>query len=212
MNKKYFKRNFAKFLADTEEESYTMHKDIKTDLYKEVNGSVLEIGPGTGANFPFLNNDNINWIGLEPNHEMHKFLFNAAKENNIDANILDCTTEDICLPDNSIDYVISSEVLCSVSDLKKSITEIKRVLKPNGKFLFLEHVIDKQNWARRIIQKLVPYTPWRYYSDGCHPARDIGKAIKECGFSNTSYTDYMQNGKGIIISINRPHIFGCAIK
>ena len=172
----------------------------------------MEIGPGTGVNFMFLNNQFINWKGIEPNPAMHPYLFEAAKNRGITASLLECFTEHIYLGDNLIDYVISSEVLCSVSNLDRSIAEIKRVLKPGGKFLFMEHVVDKHNILRRSVQKTVPHTPWKCYSDGCDPGRDIGAAIKNAGFSSVEYTDYMQEGKGIINMINKPHIYGWAIK
>lgn len=211
-NTGYFKKNFANFLAQFDEESYEMHKAKKTGLFAEIEGKVLEIGPGTGVNFPFLKDKNISWTGLEPNLAMHPYLIQAAKENGIEANLFDSTTEPIGLPDEQFDYVISTEVLCSVKDLNKSLAEIKRVLKPNGKFLFLEHVVDKHNPWRRAVQKTVPYTPWKLYSDGCYPGRDIGKAIQNAGFAKVKYIDYMQEGSGIILTINRPHIFGWAIK
>ena len=208
----YFKKKFASFLVQFDEESYEMHQIKKRELFAEVQNEVLEIGPGTGVNFPFLKGKNLNWTGLEPNPAMHPHLLKTAKENGIEANLLDGTTEAIRLPDDTLDYVISSEVLCSVKDLRKSLSEIKRVLKPKGKFLFLEHVVDKHNFWRRIIQKTVPYTPWKFYSDGCHPARDIGIVIQQTGFSNVQYVDYMQEGSGLILAINRPHIYGWATK
>ena len=208
----YFKKNFAEFIASYDEESYKVHFEKKTELFSQVQGKVLEIGPGTGVNFPFLKNKVIEWMGLEPNNAMHPYLFNTANDNNINARILDCSIEHICLPDNSIDFIISSEVLCSLDHLKASLEELWRVLKPGGKFLFLEHVVDKNNLIRRTIQKMVPYTPWKYYSDGCRPGRDIAKAIKSIGFSKVKYIEYMREGKGIIITINRPHIYGWATK
>lgn len=211
-NEGYFKKNFAKFLASYDEESFEIHKSKKSKLFEEVAGTVLEIGPGTGVNFPFLKDRDIQWVGCEPNSAMHSYLFNSAKENGIDARLIDSPAEFIGMPDNSVDYVICTEVLCSVQDVNKCLNEILRILKLSGKFLFLEHVVDRNNFWRRIVQKTVPYTPWRFYSDGCTPARDIGKAIKEIGFSEVEYTNYMRDGSGIIITINRPHISGWAKK
>ena len=211
-NTGYFKKYFADFLAQFDDESYEMHREKKEILFKNVSGEVLEIGPGTGVNFPFLKGKNINWTGVEPNPAMHSYLFKAAQQNGVSAKLLNCATELIALPDNEVDYVVSTEVLCSVKDLNKSLSEIKRVLKPNGKFLFMEHVVDKHNFLRRAVQKIVPYTPWRYYSDGCYPARNIGDNIRQAGFAEVHYTDYMQEGNGIIITINRPHIHGYARK
>lgn len=208
----YFKTAFAKFLSDFDQESYNIHKAIKSELFSEVAGDILEVGPGTGVNFPFLKNKNIRWTGLEPNPAMRQFLQDAVNEFNIDAKVIEESIEHTLLPADRFDYVISTEVLCSVNDLNKSLQAIKRVLRPNGKFLFLEHVVDKENPVRRIVQKLAPYTPWRYYSDGCRPARDIGKTIQGTGFSSVQFKEYMQVGKGIISAINRPHICGWAIK
>ena len=207
-NTGYFKKNFADFLAQFDEESYETNKEKKERLFKNVSGEVLEIGPGTGVNFPFLKGKKLNWTGVEPNPAMHSYLFEAAKANGINAKLLTCTTEAIAMADHTFDYVISTEVLCSVKDLNKSLSEIKRVLKPKGTFLFLEHVVDKHNLVRRVVQKLVPFTTWRFYSDGCKPGIDIGSQIKKSGFADIQYVDYMQEGSGIIITINRPHIYG----
>lgn len=208
----FFKRNFATFLAKNDEESHHAHHIRKEKMFANLSGKVLEIGPGTGVNFTFFKRATIEWSGIEPNPAMHPFLFAAAKKNRIEATLLDCTSESICLPEDSMDFVISTEVLCSVNDLNQSLAEIHRVLKPDGRFLFLEHVVDKQNILRRTIQRIVPFTPWKFFSDGCHPCRDIGKAIKQTGFQQIEYTEYMRDGSGIIITINRPHISGWAIK
>lgn len=208
----FFKTNFAKFLSQYDEESYSVHGDKKSRLFARVEGEVLEVGPGTGVNFEFLKERNIKWTGIEPNAAMHPFLFKNAEKSDIEASLLECYTEEICLADNTMDYVISTEVLCSVTNLEKSLQEIRRVLRPGGTFIFMEHVVDKQNALRRMVQKIVPYTPWRYFSDGCHPARDISSAINKARFSKVSCKNYMREGSGIIVSINRPHIFGYAIK
>ena len=208
----YFKRNFAQFLVNFDEDSYKAHKERKEELFSEIHGTVLELGPGTGANFPFFKDKEITWTGIEPNPAMHKFLFNAAERFGIDINLIGHSSESIDLPDDSVDFVISTEVLCSVNSLVNSLTEIRRVLRKDRKFLFLEHVVDKKNFGRRIVQKIVPFTPWRYYSDGCRPGRDIGKTIKESGFRQVEYADYHRTGDGIIIMINRPHICGWALK
>lgn len=208
----YFKKNFAEFLAKYDEESYEINKIKKAELFEEVKGKVLELGPGTGVNFVFLKNKPIEWIGIEPNQAMHDFLFNKAIKFNIKANLLNCSSEKISIPDNSLDFVISSEVLCSVTDLEQSLKEIFRVLKPKGKFLFIEHVVDKHNLLRKFIQKTVPYTPWKLYSDGCRPGRDIEFSINQTGFTKVNLTNYMQEGKGLISLINKPHIYGWAIK
>jgi len=202
---------FAKFLAKEDEASFEMHKNKKTELFKNVRGIVVEIGPGTGVNFPFFDANKVTWIGIEPNAAMHPFLQKNARDHGLEIKIKNNRTENLSIESSSVDFVISSEVLCSVNNLTESLNEIRRILKPNGKFLFLEHVADKISF-RWLVQKIVPFTPWRYFSDGCNPGRYIGKAIESNGFKSVKYTKYMQAGKGIILSINRPHIYGEAVK
>ncbi len=212
MNKaNYFKRSFATFLSEMDDVSHEQHGDRKRRLFSPVKGRVLEIGPGTGVNFRYLDSQ-VEWLGLEPNPAMHDFLYQAAKISQIQAELLEGASEEIPLDDHSVDFVISSEVLCSVHGLDKSLSEIRRVLKPGGQFLFIEHVVDHHNVLRRVVQKTVPYTPWQCFSDGCHPGRDIAGAIRRADFQYVEIEEYMQEGRGLILEINRPHIIGRAIK
>ena len=207
-----YKEGFAQFQASYDEQSFIINKKRKAKLFHDLRGKVLELGPGTGVNFKFLDGDRIEWLGIEPNPAMHRFLFDAAKQQNISASLLECDSESICLSDNTIDFVISTEVLCSVNSMPDTLNEIRRVLKPGGKFLFLEHVIDKKNRLRRTVQRAVPHTPWKCYSDGCDPGRDIASEIENTGFKEVVCMDYMQEGSGIINMINKPHIYGWAVK
>ena len=74
-------------------------------------------------------------------------------------NLINGSSEDIKLKDNSFDYVISTLVLCTVHDLEKSINEIMRVLKKGGKFIFIEHVADKRKFQRTIQNVVNPFVP-----------------------------------------------------
>ena len=211
-SKSYFKTYFANFLADFDEESYQTHKERKEKLFHDVRGKVLEIGPGTGVNYEFLNSLSVEWFGIEPNEAMHPFLNRKARNNGFKPVYLSGTSEVIGAEDARFDFVISTEVLCSVENVDQTLSEILRVLKPGGQFLFLEHVVDQRNPWRKFLQKGVIYTPWIWYADGCHPARDLVGDIENAGFSETSIEEYMQEGKGVIQMINRPHIVGRATK
>ena len=102
--------------------------------------------------------------------------------------------------------------LCSVSDPAGTLKEIKRVLKPDGQIMFLEHVADRKGTLRGVVQKTVPFTPWRLFADGCSPGREIGTTIEEAGVANVDDKRIMQEGPGIILAINGSHIFGAATK
>jgi ubiquinone/menaquinone biosynthesis C-methylase UbiE len=204
-------RLFAKFMAKDDALSDELYAEKKKKLLGGLSGRVLEIGPGTGVNLRFLN-DGVEWIGIEPNEAMHPYLRKKAEDLGIDVRLETGMSEQIQVPDSSVDAVISTLVLCSVDDLSATLEEVLRVLKPGGRFAFLEHVADKPWTARLVAQKIVPFTPWRYFSDGCDPGRRISDAIQKACFAEVEVHDYMQEGPGIILAINRPHIYGTATK
>ncbi len=204
-------RLFANLTLGQDQLNYALHHEKKRRLFEEISGTVVEIGPGTGVNLQFLG-EGVEWIGIEPNEAMHPHLRKKARELGREIKLCTGFADDTGIANESVDFVLSTLVLCSVSDLAGTLKEIKRVLKPGGRFIFLEHVADKKGTFRRLVQKTVPFTPWRFFADGCEPGREIGEAIEETGFANVEYKKIMQEGPGIILAINRPHIFGVATK
>jgi len=198
-------------MAKDDQRSFRQYGSKKKELFKGVKGRILEIGPGTGVNLRFFDKD-VNWIGIEPNQAMHPYLKSEAERLGINAEIKTGMSEHVHIENESVDHVVSTIVLCSVKNVENTLNEIKRVLKPGGTFLFLEHQADKPWTWRRMIQNIVPYTRWRYFSDGCTPSRSLGRAIESVGFEKVSYQEFMQEGSGIILAINRPHICGWAKK
>jgi SAM-dependent methyltransferase len=85
--------------------------------------------------------------------------------------------------------VVSSLVPCSVRDLPGALGEIRRVLKPHGRFVFLEHVGAPEGTVRRRIQRAVR-GPWAFFGDGCIPDRDTGRAIEAAGFGSVRYDTF----------------------
>ena len=198
-------------MAGEDERSHEQYKDRKAELFAGIHGRVLELGPGTGVNLPFFPN-RIQWVGIEPNQAMHSYLREKAEDVGLAVDFCEGISADSGVEDNSFDFAVSTLVLCSVDNVNSTLEEIHRSLKPGGKFLFLEHVVDPLNRTRRLIQKLVPYTPWRYFSDGCNPGRDIGSCIAQAGFKSVDCQAYLQAGEGIINWVNKPHIYGSAEK
>ena len=145
-------------------------------------GVVLEVGIGSGLNIPFYNKNNIEKIiGLDPSEELNVLAKRVADDNGIQIDFLINGAEDIELPDNSIDTILITYTLCTIPNLKKSMSEMKRVLKPGGKFIFCEHGIAPDiniiKWQRRI-------NPiWGIFFGGCNINRNIPKIISESGFN-----------------------------
>ena len=101
--------------------------------------SLMEIGPGTGANLAYMPKG-CRWIGIEPNQYMHDRLRTKASKHSIEADFAVASAEGIAVDDETIDCVVSTLVLCSATDPAKVLSEVKRALKPDGRFYFIEHV------------------------------------------------------------------------
>lgn len=155
--------------------------ELKHSLLHQLRGKVLEIGPGAGASFAHLPR-HIHWIGVEPNPHMHPYLSQEAERHGIQVGVLyEGVAEHLPLDDSSVDAVISTHVLCSVTDIRQTLGEIRRVLKPDGRLIFLEHVADSSgSWHRRLQDFLVPL--WSTLFDNCHPNRETACYLEAEGF------------------------------
>ncbi|MBT3464684.1 class I SAM-dependent methyltransferase [archaeon] len=196
--------------------AYTMNKfsdnmektfyDRKKKLLSNVKGKVVEIGIGTGANLKYYD-EKIEVTCIDPNPYMQKYLNKNSKKGNWKIKFIKGSSENIELPNNYTDYVVSTHVLCAVNDLEKSLLEIKRVLKKNGKFIFLEHVCANTGTKLKKVQDLIN-PPWKYIALGCNLNRDILSTIRKTGFKKLVFEKYNLD-KGSLV---KPHIQGYAIK
>lgn len=204
----WYQRLFAWALANGNAQYEAAIADRKRSLFANLHGNVLEIGPGTGVNLPYYPTD-IHWIGIEPNPFMHSYLREAAEKlglKNVD--LQSGKAEQLEVESDSMDAVVSTLVLCSVSHLRGTLQEILRVLKPGGKLLFVEHVAAPQGtWLRQVQRTVQPV--WSVLGDGCHPDRETWKAIEDAGFKTVNYQHF---SGPIPIPIVKPHIIGEATK
>ncbi|XP_021746956.1 methyltransferase-like protein 7B isoform X4 [Chenopodium quinoa] len=121
----------------------------KSQLFDKLNGQtkeVLEIGVGTGTNFKYYASDARMVFGIDPNRKMEKYTRRAADAAGLSPEkfkFVQAVGEALPLDDASVDTVIGTLVLCSVKDVPRTLQEIKRVLKPGGLYLFVEHVAAK---------------------------------------------------------------------
>jgi len=134
---------------------------LRESLLAEAGGCVLEIGAGTGANLPHYEGRAESLVVTEPEPAMLRRLRQKAREQAPLAEVLRAPAEDLPFEDASFDTVISTLVLCGVDDQAGSLREIRRVLRPGGRLLFLEHVRsddlalarfqDRINWLNRLV-------------------------------------------------------------
>ena len=109
--------------------------DRKAELFADLPRSVLEIGPGTGANLAYLPKG-CRWIGIEPNPHMHDPLRDKADKLGVEADLREGAAERIAADDCSVDAVICTLVLCSVKNPAQALAEIRRVLRPGGALVY----------------------------------------------------------------------------
>ena len=177
----------------------------KRRLLAPLSGAVVEIGPGAGANFPYYARG-IRWIGIEPNPFMRAYLEQAARQSGIDADLRDGSAEHLDFADGSVDVVVSTLVFCSIGNVHAALGEIRRVLKPGGRFIFLEHVAAASETSTRHWQdRLAGF--WGMLADGCQPNRETWRAIETAGFSEVQLEHFR-----VPLPIIGPHIAGVAIK
>ncbi|MHA7832415.1 MAG: class I SAM-dependent methyltransferase [Flagellimonas sp.] len=179
----------------------------KRELFKDHPGTVVEIGPGAGANMRYLKKGTM-LIAIEPNIHMHNNLRKTAKKYGIDLNIKSIVGEEIDLPDNSVDFVMSTLVLCTVENPLECLNQIKRILKPTGKFVFIEHVKARENSFLGFIQNVI-HKPWHWFFEGCHTNRDTKSLLESVGFSSLDIEKYNHYSPFIPII---PQIRGKAVK
>lgn len=201
----WYKRVFAWLMAHGATEYERTVGERKQALFANICGDVLEIGPGTGPNLPYYPK-NINWIGIEPNPYMHAYLKQEADRLGLNIELHSGTAEQLDVADNSMDAVVSTLVLCSVPNLSTTLQEILRILKPGGRFLFIEHVAAPRNtWLRQLQSGIKPI--WQVIGDGCNPDRETWIALENAGFESVNYQHFQ-----VSVPIVSPHIVGVATK
>jgi ubiquinone/menaquinone biosynthesis C-methylase UbiE len=167
----------AKFEDDFHEETGPM----KRERMKDLQGTVVEIGPGNGINLRYYS-DGVKVIAVEPNPYMHTRLHERAALAKAEVEIKGEFLHDLRIADNSIDAVVCTLVLCTVPDPESILQEVLRILKPGGKYVFVEHVAAPQGSVKRKMQNLLFY-PWKYLFEGCHTNRNTDSLLQSVGFS-----------------------------
>jgi SAM-dependent methyltransferase len=147
----------------------------------DTSSTVVEIGAGTGANLAYLPTGT-RVVAVEPNRAMHDRLRRRCADIGVEVTVVADGAESIPLPDACVDEVISSLVLCTVADPERALAEVRRVLRPGGRFRFVEHVAAPRRGVRRAVQRAVR-RPWGWLFEGCQPDRHTLDAVRAAGFA-----------------------------
>ena len=146
----------------------------------QVSGSVLELGAGTGLNLDHYPAGLERLVLVEPDVHKARILAGKADAKGIDAEIVRAPGEMLPFEDDSFDTVVETLVLCTVADPEATAAEIRRVLKPGGQFLFMEHVRSEKPRLGRLQDRLE--RPWMKLADGCHCNRRTVPMLEANGF------------------------------
>ncbi|HET9443051.1 MAG TPA: class I SAM-dependent methyltransferase, partial [Acidimicrobiales bacterium] len=169
---------------------------LRRRLVAEARGRVLEVGSGTGRNLA-LYRDVEAVVALEPDDAMRDRLLRRIPAAAVPVEVHDAGLGESGLADASFDTVVSTLVLCSVDDQDAVLGEIRRLLKPDGQFLFLEHVRSPGLWGT--LEAAV--TPvWRRLAGGCHLDRRTLQAMRAAGLA---ITDCQRSGL-LVRGVARP--------
>jgi SAM-dependent methyltransferase len=179
----------------------------KRRVFADLPDEVVELGSGVGANFRYLR-PGTRVIAVEPNPAMHARLRAGAEEYGIELELRGITGERLDVADESADAVVSSLVLCTVADPAAVIAQVLRVLRPGGRYSFVEHVAAEPGTVTRKAQRLVR-RPWAWCFEGCSCERDLAAEIEGGGFGSVELERYQLRSP--LIPFNT-HVAGIATK
>ena len=167
-----FARWFARYGARNEERG---NRELRRELVAGLTGRVMEVGAGTGLNFPHYPASVAEVVAVEPEPYLRSRTMEAASAAPVPIRVVDGTAADLPAADGEFDAVVVSGLLCSVPSAADALLEFRRVLRPGGELRFYEHVRSRDaTFARgQALADLV----WPRLLGGCHASRDTGAAI-----------------------------------
>ncbi len=163
----------------------------RAKIVPRARGEVLEIGIGTGHNLAYYAPHQVALVtGIDPGILRRKII-RRARAAGIEVKLLPLSAESIPAEDACFDTLVSTFTLCSIPDVEQALAEMHRVLKPAGRFLYLEHGAAPDLRIRRWQDRLTPV--WKPLAGGCHLNRDIPRLITAAGFEILEqHNDYIR--------------------
>jgi ubiquinone/menaquinone biosynthesis C-methylase UbiE len=177
----WFAPFYDRFMRGSEEASVG---EWRRELLSNLEGEVLDVGAGTGANLPYFDREHTHVVAAEPDAGMAKRLRAHAK-GHANIEVVSASAGAMPFASGAFDAVVCTLVLCTVPDLDRALAEIHRVLRPGGKLVFLEHVASDDSRILRWQRILDP--AWQALAGGCHLTRRTDEAIAH-SFTLTNVT------------------------
>ena len=193
---RYIGPKFVSCLCSTEDVTAERERIIPLAV-----GVVLEIGMGSGLNLPFYNPDQVTKvIGVDPNQAFLRLGESRQQASPVPLEIIRAPAEALPLEAASVDTVVITYTLCSVDDPEQALREVRRVLKPGGKVLLLEHGLSPEPGVARWQHRLNPI--WRSLALGCNLTRPVSELLRRAGFDVQDIEEYYLGGAPRVISFH----------
>jgi len=166
---------------------------LRAEWIPQARGDVLEVGMGSGLNLPFYSPQVRRVYGVDPSLELQKLALGRLPAGSLQVEFLAQSAEaELPLPDASIDTVVLTWTLCSIPNAALALQGMKRVLKPDGRLVFLEHGRAPDLRVATWQDRLTPV--WKRAAGGCHLNRKIDGLIEAAGFQITELSTFYLSG------------------
>jgi SAM-dependent methyltransferase len=206
-NRPLFARRYPEAASRLEERGLA---DRRARLLAPLQGRVLELGCGFGANFPHYPDTVTELVAVEPEEHFRDLARRRADEIGLKVTIVEGTAEALPVETASFDAVVATAVLCSVDNQAEALGEIARVLKPGGNLVGFEHV-GSPGRARHLSERVFDAVLWSHINGGCHLSRDTLGAIRAAGFDTEGMS--VERFPFLPFPVSKsPHIVGTARK
>jgi ubiquinone/menaquinone biosynthesis C-methylase UbiE len=176
LRSRFFAATYDRMSARAEEAGLG---DVRRKLISQADGRVLEIGAGTGVNLALYGPGVVSLTVTEPERPMLKRLERRVNNTKSTATVLRAPAEDLPFEDGSFDTAVSTLVLCGVDDQPRALRELRRVLRPGGRLLFLEHVRSDEPSVARLQNRM---NGFNHFMIGCECNRPTLSSIEAAGF------------------------------
>jgi SAM-dependent methyltransferase len=154
---------------------------LRAEWVPRARGDVLEIGIGSGLNLRFYSTQVQHIYGVDPSAELQQMARKRTADSPLPVEfILQSAEEALPIPDKTIDTILMTWTLCSISDPGKALHHMKRVLKPDGHLIFVEHGRAPDSGVAAWQDRLNPI--WNHIAGGCHLNRKIDELLTNAGF------------------------------
>jgi ubiquinone/menaquinone biosynthesis C-methylase UbiE len=196
---RFFARYYERISRSSREQSFM--NPLRKEVTGQARGLVLEIGAGNGLNFAFYDPDTVERVeATEPDSAMLGYARERAAAARVPVKLTQAPVENLPFADESFDSAVVTLVFCSVGDPLRGLRAVRRVLKPGGSLLMVEHVRAHGAIAATIQNIITPFN--RLVAGNCHWNRDTEKTVIEAGFQLEQRRDI----GGVIVPIVILHV------